>query len=154
MSNSLIQDLETTLAVRAERDAGTRRTFLWASWPGFFFALLQSVCTLFAALDGLRLLIGVSSLAVGAGVAEALDRIHSDWVRAPMLIFAVAGSVVNLAVLWQIRRLRKRPAAQWRVAAVSARRMWSEWVQLALSIVTLVLVAIEEYEHFRWSGHF
>jgi hypothetical protein len=41
------------------------------AWSGFFFALLQSVCTFFAALDGLRLLIGIGSLAVSAGVATA-----------------------------------------------------------------------------------
>ena len=48
-------------------ESASRRMIGWAAWPGLFFALLQSVCTFFAALDGLRLLIGVTSLAVSAG---------------------------------------------------------------------------------------
>src|SRR5580698_8584834 len=69
------------------------------AWSSFFFALLQSVCTVFAALDGVRLLIGVSSLALSASVGSALDRFHTDWLRVPMIGLALLGSLLNLAVL-------------------------------------------------------
>ena len=36
------------------------------AWSSFFFTVLQSICTFFAAVDGLRLVIGVGSLAVSA----------------------------------------------------------------------------------------
>ena len=126
----------------------------WAAWPGLFFALLQSVCTFFAALDGLRLLIGVTSLAVSAGVGQTLDAIHSDWIRVPMVAFAVVGSFLNLVVVWQVRRLRARPSARWRQRGVSSKALRSEWIQVTLSIVTLILVAIEERQHFLWARHF
>jgi hypothetical protein len=123
------------------------------AWSSLFFAFLQSVCTFFAAVDGLRLVIGVSSLAVSASVGATLDRIHSDWIRVPMIVFALVGSLLNLLVLWQIRRLRARPAAQWRVKSPSPEKLRMERVQFWLSIATLVLVAVEEFWHFRTCGH-
>jgi hypothetical protein len=123
------------------------------AWSSLFFALLQSICTFFAALDGLRLVIGVGSLAMSAGVAAALDRFHADWVRIPMIGLALFGSLLNLAVLMQLRRLRSRPASQWRQMPLSPHKIRMERLQLVLSIATLILIGVEEYQHFRWAGH-
>jgi hypothetical protein len=119
------------------------------AWSSFFFALLQSICTFFAALDGLRLVIGVGSLAISAWVGSALDRFHGDWIRIPMVGLALLGSLLNLAILMQIRRLRNRPASQWRQQILSPHKIRMERVQIALSIATLVLIGVEEYLHFR-----
>jgi uncharacterized membrane protein len=125
------------------------------AWSGFFFALLQSVCTFFAALNGLRIAIGIGSLAVSAAVSSAMDRFHADWLRMPMIALALLGSLLNLVVLWQVRRLRRRPASQWRQQPLSLRAIRMERIQLVLSIATLALIAIEEYWHIRWHhGHF
>lgn len=123
------------------------------AWSSFLFALLQSVCTVFATLDGLRLLIGVSSLALSASVGTALDHFHTDWIRVPMIGFALLGSLLNLAILLQVRRLRSRPASQWRQKPVSRRKIRMERMQFVLSIATLILVGVEEYLHFRWCHH-
>jgi hypothetical protein len=123
------------------------------AWSSFFFAILQSICTFFAAVDGLRLAIGIGALAVSAGVGATFDRLHTDWVRVPMILLALAGSLLNLVVLWQIRRLRANPAAQWRVTSPSPRKLRMERVQFVLSILTLVLVGVEEYWHFTWHHH-
>lgn len=111
------------------------------------FALLQSACTAFIALNGVRVLIGVGSLAVATGVVHFLDSVHGDKIRIPMMIVALAGSVLNLAVLWQARRLRRRPAAQWRVQPLSPSKRRSERLQFGLSVLTLLLLAVEEYAH-------
>ena len=116
-------------------------------WSSFFFALLQSVCTFFIAVSGLRLLIGVGSLAMSAGVVGALDRFHTDWIRVPMLAIALIGALVNLAVLAQIRYLRGRPASQWRMKPPSVRTLRMERLQFALSIAALALIGLEEYFH-------
>jgi membrane protein DedA with SNARE-associated domain len=123
------------------------------AWSSFFFALLQSICTFFAALDGLRLLIGAGSLAVSAGVGAAFDHFHADWIRVPMILLALLGSLLNLAILYQIRRLRKRPASQWRQVPLSRRKIRMERVQLLLSVATLALIGIEEFLHFRTCHH-
>ena len=119
------------------------------AWSSFFFALLQSICTFFVAVDGLRLLIGIGSFAISAWVGASLVRFHTDWIRIPMIVLALFGSLLNLAILWQIRRLRNRPASQWRQAPVPPSKLRKERVQLVLSIAALVLIAIEEYLHFH-----
>jgi hypothetical protein len=119
------------------------------AWSSFFFALLQSICTFFAALSGLRLLIGVSSLALSASVGAALDKFHVDWIRIPMVGLALLGSLLNVIVLLQLRRLRRRPAAQWRQSPLNPRTIRMEQVQWFLSITTLLLISAEEYLHFH-----
>jgi hypothetical protein len=61
-----------------------------------FFILLQSACTAFMALSGLRLLIGIGALAAATTGLRLVDSIHREAIRIPMEIFAVAGSVINL----------------------------------------------------------
>jgi hypothetical protein len=134
----------------SDQTGSARRVIAWSS---FFFALLQSICTFFAALDGLRLVIGVGSLALSAGVTTTMDRFHGDWIRIPMIGVALLGSLLNLAILMQVRRLRSRPASQWRQTPLSAHKIRMERLQMVLSIATLALIGLEEYLHFRWCGH-
>ena len=57
---------------------------------------------------------------------------------------ALVGSVLNLIVLCQIWRLRRLPAARWRQAKPRPGRLRVERLQMAMSIVTLVLIWLEE----------
>ena len=116
-------------------------------WSSFLFALLQSVCTFFIAVSGLRLLIGITSLTVSAGFAAALDRFHVNWIRIPMIAIALAGALLNLLVLAQVRYLRSRPASQWRIKPPSLHTLRMECIQFVLSIATLILIGFEEYFH-------
>jgi hypothetical protein len=124
------------------------------AWSSFLFALLQSICTFFAAANGLRFVVGLSSLVLSASAGAMLDRFHADALRVPMVGLAVAGSLLNLAILAQIRRLRRRGASQWRQHPLSPRKLRAERLQIVLSIATLVLVAVEEILHRHYSGHF
>jgi hypothetical protein len=99
------------------------------------------------ALSGLRLLVGIGSLAAATAGLRLLDSIHGEAIRIPMEIFAVAGSVINLYAIWRVRSLRVRPSSQWRVAPVSADKRRAESIQIALAVFTLLLVAIE------WTFH-
>jgi hypothetical protein len=119
------------------------------AWSSFLFAVLQSICTFFVALDGLRFLIGAGSLALSAATGAALDRFHANWIRIPMIGLALLGSLLNLAILMQIRRLRRRPASQWRQKPLSAHKIRMERMQWILSTATLVLIGIEEFQHFH-----
>jgi hypothetical protein len=142
---------ESPLSKAMPDETGTTREVI--AWSSFFFALLQSVCTFFAALDGLRLAIGIGSLAVSAGVGSAMDRFHQDWIRIPMMGLALVGSLLNLVILAQVRHLRNRPASQWRRIPLSPHKIRMERVQIVLSLATLVLIGVEEYLHLRWCGH-
>jgi hypothetical protein len=117
------------------------------NWSAFLFAVLQSACSAFIALNGVRLLISVGAFAAASGALKLVDQMHIAVIRIPMMVLALVGSVLNLAVLWQIWRLRRRPASAWRQQPVSKKKLASEWLQFTLSILTLVLLATEFVAH-------
>ncbi len=117
------------------------------NWSAFLFAVLQSVCSAFIALNGVRLLIGVGAFAAASGALKLADRMHIDAIRIPMMLLALGGSVLNLVVLWQVWRLRRRPASAWRQQPVSKKKIASEWLQFTLSVLTLLLLAAEFFAH-------
>jgi hypothetical protein len=117
-----------------------------------FFILLQSACTAFFAISGLRLVIGVGALAAAATGLKFLAQLHGAALRIPMETVAVVGSIVNLLAVRRIRRLRARPASQWRMKPVTTKRLRSESWQVGLAIVTLLLVAVEWGFHIYLLG--
>lgn len=111
------------------------------------FAILQSACTAVIAISGVRVAIGLSALAAAAGIHAPAHGFHQDAIRIPMMVFALLGSLINLFVIWKIRKLRSNPASQWRQKAVTAKKLNSERLQIALSILTLVLLTAEWITH-------
>jgi hypothetical protein len=130
----------------SEQPSTGRRSWI-LSLTSLMFILLQSACTAVMAISGIRVIIGVSALAAAAGVQHTIGRIHADAIRIPMMVVAVAGSLINLYVVWRIRSLRARPSSQWRMASVTQKQRRSETFQIVLAIVTLVLVAAEAITH-------
>ena len=65
------------------------RTLGVIAWSSFFFALLQSICTFFLALSGVRLVIVIGSVVLSAGAATALEKFHANWIRLPMVGLAL-----------------------------------------------------------------
>ena len=117
-----------------------------------FFILLQSACTAFFAISGLRLLIGVGSLAAATTGLNFLAALHGTALRIPMEILAIAGSVVNLIAVRRIRRLRARPSSQWRMKPATSRQLRSESWQTGLAVLTLLFVAVEWGFHIYLKG--
>lgn len=109
-------------------------------------ALLQSLCTAILTINGIRVGIGVAALAASS-IAAPLLSFHRDAIRIPMLSIAVVGAVVNLAVLAWVWRLRSRPESQWRQQPVTKKQRWSERLQVAMAIATLLLAGLEIYTH-------
>ncbi len=116
------------------------------SFASLTLALLQSICAAVLTLNGIRIAIGVGALAAGSIYLPVL-RFHQDAIRIPMLTLATVGAVVNLAVLAWIWRLRTQPSAQWRRKELTARQRRSERLQVAMAVVTLVLVGVEIWTH-------
>lgn len=116
------------------------------SLASMILALLQSLCTALLTINGIRVGIGVAALAAG-GIWAPLLSLHRDSIRIPMLAIAVVGALVNLAVLFWIRRLRARPEAQWRRREITKKERRSERLQVAMSLVTLALVSLEVWSH-------
>jgi len=136
---------QTITGPSQERGAYFSPIFL--NWSSFVFAVLQSVCSAFIALSGVRLLIGVGAFAAATGVLRLADRMHIDSIRIPMMALALAGSILNLVVLWRVWSLRKRPASAWRQKPLSKQKKTSEFFQFTLSVLTLLLLAAEVVAH-------
>lgn len=136
---------DTLVDTRSQNDVKSRSWILGLT--SLFFILLQSACTAFMALSGLRLLLGIGYLAAAATGVRLIDSFHGEAIRIPMEIFAIAGSVINLYAIWRVRSLRARPSSQWRMAPVSADKRRAESIQIAIAVVTLLLVAVE------WTFH-
>jgi hypothetical protein len=117
------------------------------NWSGIVFALLQSACTAVIAFSGLRVAIGLSALAAAAGIHAPAHGFHQDAIRIPMMVLAFLGAVLNLYVIGKVRRLRSRPASQWRQQPVTKKKLNSERFQIALSVLTLLLLAAEWITH-------
>jgi len=117
------------------------------TWSALLFALLQSFCSAVIAISGIRVAIGLTALAAAAGVDTPARGFHADAIRIPMMAFAVVGAFLNLYLLWNVRRLRNRPSAQWRRVPLTPKKKASERLQLVLSILTLALLAAEWLTH-------
>jgi len=117
------------------------------SLTSLLFILLQSACTAVIAISGVRVVIGLSALAAAAGLHRPAGGFHADAIRIPMMVIAIGGSLINLYVIWRIRSLRARPASQWRVQPATKKQIRSENIQIALAIITLVLVMAEYLTH-------
>jgi hypothetical protein len=111
------------------------------------FALLQSACTAVIAISGLRVAIGLSALAAAAGIHAPAHGFHQDAIRIPMMVLAFLGAITNLYVIWKVRHLRSKPAAQWRQQLLTKKKLNSERFQIALSVLTLLLLAAEWITH-------
>src|SRR5271154_2611693 len=124
----------------------------WLGGSSFLLAIVQSVCSAFIALSGVRLLVGAVAFASALGVLKFMDRLHVDVIRVPMMVLALVGSLVNLLALWQVWRLRKREASAWRMQDVSKKKRRSERIQFGLAVLTLVLLVVEDGAHWRSKG--
>jgi hypothetical protein len=113
----------------------------------FFFILLQSACTAVMAVSGVRVIIGLSALAAAAGLHRPASGFHADAIRIPMMVIAIAGSFINLYVIWRIRSLRSRPSSQWRTTPATPKQKRAEAFQIVLAVITLALVLAEWITH-------
>jgi len=143
---------ETIKGQRLEQAEATEDKFRWANIGSVLFAFLQSICAAVLAISGFSGLIGLGSVAAASGVISSMQAFHRDAIRIPMMILALVGALANLYVVWRVRSLRARPAAQWRVQPVSQEKLRSERWQIVLAVATLILLAIESILHW-WLHH-
>ena len=124
------------------------------NWSGIFFAVLQSVCSALVALSGVRLLIGIGAFAAATGAMHIAERMHVPAIRIPMMLLALFGSLWNLFALWRVKSLRRRSASAWRQRPITKQKKRSESFQLAISLLTLLLLAAESAAHYKTFHHF
>jgi hypothetical protein len=144
--------VDTSTAIQEENASPSVSRFKWLSWSGLFLAFIQSVCSAFIAFHGIRLLVGIGAAVLASATWKVAERLHVDAIRIPMMLVAFLGAAMNLAVLWQARRLRNRSASAWRQQPLTPGKRRSEILQLALSVLTLVLLFTEVVAHYKLKG--
>ena len=154
--NSAITNAERLVRPMQGEAVGSQPAVLATTPPlsvvasSLLFSVLQSVCTAVVALNSVRLAIGIGSLAMSTGLGAAMEHFHQiTWLRVTLLVGALSGSILTLGIILRAIHLRNRPAARWRLRPLSRKQKRMELLQLSLSFVTLLLVVIEEYLHFR-----
>ena len=115
-------------------------------------AFIQSVCSAFIALHGVRFLVGIGAVVLASSTWALAERLHVNAIRLPMMLIALVAAVVNLVALGQVRRLRSRPSSAWRQQPLTPVKKRSETLQLVLSVLTLVLLIAEWAAHFKLKG--
>jgi hypothetical protein len=151
---AMAEAVESQSVAREEPRTASSARFRWLNWSSLFLAFLQSVCSMFIALHGVRLLIGIGAVVLASGAWHLAEQLHVNAIRIPMMLIALAGALLNLLALWQVRRLRRRSASGWRQQPLTSSKRRSEALQLALSVLTLVLLIAEEAAHLRLKGVF
>ena len=126
--------------------------FQWLNWSSFFLAFIQSVCSAFIVLHGVRLLVGIGAVVLASSAWHLAELFHVNAIRVPMMLIALLGALLNLAALWQVRRLRRRTASAWRQRPLTPSQRRNESLQFALSLLTLVLLFAESIAHFKLKG--
>jgi len=114
-------------------------------------AAAESICVAAVGLNGLRVVLGLTSL-LAAGASGPARGFHREAIRIPLLTVGAIGAAISLLLLWNEERLRRNPAAAWRMRPLTSQQRRRRWLQLGLAILTLLLVAAELITH-PWFHH-
>ena len=116
------------------------------TWGSLALAAAESICVAAIGLSGIRVALGMTSL-LAAGAAGPARGFHQEAIRIPLLTLGVVGALISLLLLWNEERLRRNPAAAWRIRPLTPAQRRRRWFQLWAAILTLVLVALELVTH-------
>jgi hypothetical protein len=116
------------------------------AWGSLALAAAESICVAAVGLSGLRVALGLTSL-LAAGASGPAQGFHREVIRIPLLTVGAIGALVSLLLLWNEERLRRNPAAAWRMRPLTPKQRRLRWLQLGLAILTLLLVAAELITH-------
>lgn len=121
------------------------------SWGSLTLAALESLCVAAVGLSGVRVLFGLSSL-IAATAGGPAHGFHRSGLRIPFLALGTVGALLSLLLVWNEERIRRNPSAAWRMRPLTEQQIRRRRVQVALAILTLLLVALEVVTH-PWFHH-
>ena len=106
-------------------------------------AAIEAVCVVY--LSVAKAGYAIAAAAVASGVWATI--LHRDIIRIPVLTASAGGALANIFLLWKAHRLRNAPAAAWRKRPMKMSERWRIGVVLSLSLLALLVTAIEIYFH-------
>ena len=143
-------DLQTSQSSEVEgQRPSTARLLL--GWGSLALAAAESLCVAAVGLSGVRVALGLTSL-LAAGASGPATGWHREALRIPLLTIGAVGALLSLLLLWNEEKLRRNPAAAWRIRPLTPKQRRRRTLQLVLAILTLLLVAAELITH-PWFHH-
>ena len=124
----------------------SKPTRLLLAWGSLALATAESLCVAAVGLSGMRVVLGLTSL-LAAGAGGPARGLHREAIRIPLLTVGAIGALISLLLLWNEERLRRNPAAAWRMRPLTPKQRRRRWLQLGAAILTLLLVAAELITH-------
>jgi len=124
---------------------------LLLTWGSLTLAAIESLCVAAVGLSGVRVALGFTSL-LAAGASGPARGLHQEAIRIPLLTIGAVGALLSLLLLWNEEKLRRNPAAAWRIRPLTPKQRRRRRLQLILAILTLLLVAAELITH-PWFHH-
>jgi len=119
---------------------------LLLTWGSLALAAAESLCVAAVGLSGVRVALGFTSL-LAAGASGPATGWHREALRIPLLTIGAVGGLLSLLLLWNEEKLRRNPAAAWRIRPLTPKQQRRRMLQLVLAILTLLLVAAELVTH-------
>ncbi len=130
------------LPTETEHDAGVKQTAV-IGMGSVWFAIAQAACATSVFLKSVAVVLGISVVSA-AGVLELF---HGTAARIILLLFAMSGATVNLYLVWNTWRLRRNPAARWRLRPLSPAERRRIAIAVSTSLLTFVVLALEVWAH-------
>lgn len=133
-------------ATAPAQESRSKTARLLLAWGSLVVAAAESICVAAVGLSGLRVALGLTSL-LAAGAAGPAQGWHREAIRIPLLTIGAVGALISLLLLWNEEKLRRNPAAAWRIQPLTQEQRRRRWLQFGLAILTLLLVAAELITH-------
>jgi hypothetical protein len=124
------------------------RAALASSGASVLLAAVEAVCLFVVSANGVAALVGSS----GIVLAEGARIFHQAAIRLPLLALATGVALFNLWMLLNSWRLRRAPAAQWRIRTLQAHERRRIGLIAVLSLITLLFVTAELFLHHKLHG--
>ncbi|HVP42813.1 MAG TPA: hypothetical protein VMS96_05245 [Terriglobales bacterium] len=134
---------DQALPAETGNDAGVKQTAV-IGMGSVWFAMAQAACATSVFLKSIAVVLGISVV----GAAGALELFHGHAARAILLAFALSGATANLYLVWNAWRLRRNPAARWRLRPLSTAERRRIAIAVSTSLLTFVVLALEVWAHF------
>jgi hypothetical protein len=131
--------LEISEIQPAESAKGVAAVGVGSVW----FAIAQAACATTVFLKSIAVVLGVSTFTA----ATTLELFHSPGARLILVSFALSGAFANLYVAWNARRLRRNPAASWRMRPVSPAEKRRVRIALTTALMTFAVLGVEIWAH-------
>ena len=136
------QDVAKTPQADVRRMSGR---LLWLSSGSLVFAAVEAICLFLVSASALAVALGGSAIIL----APAALFFHSAAIRLPILGVAGTIAVLNLLLLLNRWRLRRAPAARWRIQPLTQSERRRVLLIAVMSVLALTLIAAELYLHHK-----